>query len=61
MEKFMTHADNEAFVKYLEQYKKHVSKDKRASREFLKALDSLTEKGKLPKNHKQLCIQSERG
>jgi hypothetical protein len=57
----MTQSDNEAFVKYLEQYKKHVSKDKKASIKFLKELDNFTESGKLPKANKRLCTQTERG
>lgn len=57
----MTQADNEAFVKYLIQYKKSIPKDKDAAKKFIKKLDNFTETGKLSKSRKQVCTQPDRG
>lgn len=47
------------FVGVLEQYKEKVSKSKSASRKFLVELGIVTDKGKLKKNYKHLCIPQE--
>lgn len=57
----MTRQENESFLKYLEQYKKQVTQNKKVTKKFLKELDDLTENGKLPRGNKILCTQSDRG
>ena len=47
------------FQKVLKAYKGKVTRSKESSRKFLFELGVITEKGKLKKNYKHLCIPEE--
>jgi len=52
----MSEKERQEFAQILEEYKQKLSKDKRASRQFLVDAGIFTEKGNLREPYKHLCI-----
>ena len=56
----MSEKERQEFVQILEEYKQKLSKDKKASRQFLVDAGIFTEKGNLRQPYKHLCIPQDR-